>query len=348
MRWLLVAVVVAAAVTLFVTMRTDTRPDNQRPAKDTRPDEEDAAGAPAPMLAVSGAENQRPIAAASVDPAAAPAAEEKTDGAPVTAPDVAPGAAPAPEGEGGKKVTPGARRLRPGETFTPFTALKGPTKEERAAAAEKTREILRNAKPARATWSDAPLQDVLRQLSKETGLVLALGPRALSRGMKIRVSDPLGDAAPGVDPTVWNILGAVARQHRFVLTPWKKGALLREAPDPEERQLCIHVLGDLVQTDWDKEKGIDAEDRLAAVFQDLVRDAAALQADSTVTLRGQSLIVRSTRAAQDRIGKALDTWRADPKRFQQDYRRLIAKRHPTVSGAPPRTGSKDEAGNAGK
>lgn len=313
-RTLVAALVVLAAVVYLFAGREATDDEPGSPEPQAGPPRTE----PAPPLLEAGAAGSKPPRPAGAETEAAP-------------PD------PVAEAQRGAETR---AREKAGETFTPVTALKIAGKEDRAANAKRTRTRLQDTKPLRARWSDAPLQDVLRQLSKQTGMVIALGPLALEGAEALRVSDPFEgmDDAPA-DPSVWDVVQALATRHGFVANPWRKGVLITRPPDPKETQVRIYSAGDLVQAAWGNVQGIEPEDRLSALFADLARDGAGLAKSSTLRMHGSALVVRATREELDRLGEAFDTWRSDPKAFRKAYDGLIAKRHPTVSGAPPRKGA---------
>jgi len=360
MKWAWVAVVVLVSALVLILARADDPPEGEAADKGdlaTTAAESPPEPAAGPLLEAAAPAERPREAAESAAAASKPLAEQTPKPRETFTPVRALEPPKEKEQEAAAKKQSGGPTLKPGETFTPVTALELPTKEEHEAAAATTRKRLQEIRPMRATWNDVPLQDVLRQLSKESGLILALGPRALVRGPKIRVTDPLAKSAPPLDPTVWNLLAALAKEHGFALNPWKKGVLLTQPPDPKEVSLRYYDARDLLQLEWGNKKDTDAEDRLAAVLPDLVSEAAKLSARPDVQVRGGTLIARQSREALGRIGKALEAWRADPKKFKQAYSALIAKRHPTVSGAPPRKDApdgpdaptaKDDASKAGK
>jgi hypothetical protein len=55
-----------------------------------------------------------------------------------------------------------------------------------------------------------------------------------------------------------------------------------------------------------------------------------------IDVRNDIVIARNTSAAHRRLDEALGGWRADPPSLRAAYEALVASRHPTVSGAPPR------------
>lgn len=318
-KWFIAMAVFAVAMAAYLSTRTPESTQSQPPAEEVGSGGIDGASTPRPMLAAGAADT-------------APSAAEEGH---------------LPDQEGLGKTAParsGDETPASGGEVPVVSVPKLPTKEEHEAAVKKARAILEGTRPVRATWNDAPLHDVLVQLSERSGLVLALGPGALRRAENIRVSDPLRDAASDVDPNVWNILEALAKEHRLVLHPWEKGVLLRVTPDPAKVRLRYYDMKELLRNDWGSGPGVPTDDRLDSVLPELVRESAELERNSAVRLRNGIMIARQTTAAHERIAKLFAVWRKDPKNFQQVYRVLISKRHPTVSGAPQRTGSQDAKG----
>lgn len=340
MKHALLLAAVAAAVILFVFARSHApgvsgHGVREEPGDSSAPTAGlDAKGPELAARLTAGTEEQ---AAGLAAPGAAPqAAEHEAHGASPAPPIDAAGQGSPPTPKEGGPVSPPAPALKPGETFTPVTALDHPSKEELEAEARAMQERLEGITPLRTTWTDTPLHDVLVQLSEQTGLVLALGPRALARADTLRVTDPLRDLEPGTAPTVWNLLEALASQHRLVIRPWKQGALLDQIPDPAQMTVRIYALGDLVQAEWGNRKETEANDRLAAVMVELLQAATPPGEGATLRMHGENLVARQAHADHERMSTVLDAWRSDPKAFQKAYAELMDARHPTVSGAPPR------------
>ncbi len=335
MKWLVVALAAAAGAYLLIdtsAQREATDPSGAQVRKPERP--------VVPMLRAGGGGPE-----AGEAPSAPPVREDGPPARETSSP-------AAKEQRASEKkaarVVAGSRKLRPGESFTPLSELVRPD-EGSLDPGSKTRERLQSVKPLRTTWSDAPLQEVLQQLTKQTGLTIALGPRAVAKGKSMTVSDPFAKGERPADPSVWDVLVGLARQAGLSVNPWERGVLLNTPPDPERIALRIFDVRDLATAPWGNGSEIEAEDRLTAVFPNLVRAAADLDKGATLRMQGKGIVIARAKVSHlDRIGKAFDGWRRDPRTLRAAYRTLIATRHPTVSGAPPRDGKERKEPDASR